>query len=208
MARQGTRKQETRQKMLSAASRGFRAHGYAGIGVDGIAKAAGVTSGAFYAHFGSKDGAFGAALAIGLDEVIAGIATYRKDFGARWVGAFANYYLCQAHRDDLACGCAMTTLSPEVARTDPKTRAAYEAKMIEITDLIADGLAGGSRAERRTRAWAMLGILIGGLTLARAVETREMAEEIASSIRIAAVNAAGAARGMDTESVKTSDATR
>jgi len=175
MTQQRDRKEATRRKMLSAASQGFRAHGYAGIGVDGIAKAAGVTSGAFYAHFGSKDGAFGAALAAGLDEVIAGITTYRKDFGARWVEAFADYYLGQAHRDDLACGCAMTTLSPEVARADPKTRAAYEAVMTEIADLVADGLVGGSRAERRARAWAMLGILIGGLTLARAVESREVA---------------------------------
>jgi len=182
--------------MLSAASRGFRAHGFAGIGVDGIAQAAGATSGAFYAHFGSKDGAFGAALDAGLDEVIEGIPKYRKDFGSGWVRAFAAYYLGPAHRDDLACGCAMTTLSPEVVRAGPEMRAAYEAKMKKIAHLIADGLEGGSESARHARAWATLGMLIGGLTIARAVKSRKTAEDIASSIRDAAVNAAGAARDM------------
>ena len=60
-----TKKQLTHRKMLDAASMSFRSNGYAGIGVDGIAKAAGVTSGAFYAHFGSKDKAFKSVLDMG-----------------------------------------------------------------------------------------------------------------------------------------------
>lgn len=194
MSQTPTKKQQTRERMLDAAGRCFRSSGYAGIGVDGIAKAAGVTSGAFYAHFGSKDGAFGAALAAGLDEVIAAIPKYQQEFGSGWVQAFADYYLGKAHRDDLACGCAMTTLSPEVVRAEPDVHAAYEAKMSRIVDLVADGLAGGSGEDRRARAWTMLGTLIGGLTLARAVKKRKVAEEIASSTRAAAVAAAGAVR--------------
>ncbi len=194
MAPNQERKKETRQRMLSAATRSFRAHGYSGVGVDGIAKAAGVTSGAFYAHFGSKDGAFAAALAVGLDEVVEGISKFQKDFGSNWVQAFADYYLGRAHRDDLACGCAMTTLSPEVVRRDPETHAAYEAKMVKIAALIAEGLNGGSEEERNARAWAMLAVLIGGLTVARAAESPKLAEEIATAVRDAAVAAAGSAR--------------
>ncbi|MBI3451766.1 MAG: TetR/AcrR family transcriptional regulator [Rhodospirillales bacterium] len=196
MTRKQVRKGETHQRMLSAASRSFRSHGFAGIGVDGIAKAAGVTSGAFYAHFGSKDGAFDAALEVGLDEVIAGVPKFQKEAGSRWVRAFAEYYLGRAHRDDLACGCAMTTLSPEAVRAGPDTRAIYQAKMIRLADLVANGLAGRSKKGRRARAWAMLGVLIGGLTIARAIRTPEVAEEIAASIRVAAVNAAGKARAI------------
>jgi len=193
MTQKQEQKEETRRRMLSAASRSFRSHGFAGIGVDGIAKAAGVTSGAFYAHFGSKDEAFQAALGLGLDEVIDAIPEFRRTHGADWVKAFADYYLGRPHRDDLACGCAMTTLSPEVVRTDPKTHAAYEAKMTRIADLIADGLEGGSNGARRARAWATLGVLIGGLTVARAVASGECADEIAAAVRAAAVTAAGPA---------------
>jgi len=194
--RQQQRKEETRRRMLAAASRSFRAQGFSGVGVDAIAKAAGATSGAFYAHFGSKDGAFEAALVAGLDEVIEGIAKFRAEAGSDWVRGFAEYYLGRAHRADLACGCAMATLSPEVVRAGAETHAAYEAKMTRIADLVADGLAGGSRGERRARAWAMLGVLIGGLTLARAVESPQLAHEIATAVREAAVKAAGDARGV------------
>lgn len=191
MNRKQERKAETRQRMLAAAGRGFRSQGFAGIGVDGIAKDADATSGAFYAHFGSKDGAFAAALEAGLDEVIGGLATVQREQGADWVRAFADYYLGRTHRDDLACGCAMATLSPEVVRGGPDLQAAYQAKMSRIVAQAAAGLDGGSVAEREARAWAMLSSLIGGLTMARAVADRAAQDKIADAVRSAAVVAAG-----------------
>lgn len=187
MARQAERKEDTRQRMLVAASRGFRSQGFAGIGVDAIAKQAGATSGAFYAHLGSKNGAFKAALELGLNEVIAAIPQFQKEHGAKWVAAFADYYLGAAHRNDLETGCAMTTLSPEVARAGPELHAAYEAQMTQIADLIARGLDGRTAGARRSKAWALLGVLIGGLTTARAVASPELAEEIAQAARRAAI---------------------
>lgn len=190
MAQLPSKKEQTRARILDAASQSFRSSGYAGTGVDGIARAAGVTSGAFYAHFGSKDGAFEAALAAGMDEVLESLPNFQKAFGSEWVGAFADYYLGEAHRNDLACGCAMTTLSPEVARADPAVHIAYEAKMNLIVGLIADGLGGGTDEVRHTRAWAMLSTLIGGLTLSRAVANPDIANRIATAARTAAVAAA------------------
>jgi len=185
------KKQETRKRIISAASHGFRSNGYAGIGVDGIAKEAGVTSGAFYAHLGSKDGAFEAALSAGLDEVIAAIPEFQIQHGQDWIKAFSAYYLGQEHRDNLSCGCAMTTLSPEVVRTKREFHAIYEDKMTDIVELMVKGLDGTSHEECISRAWVVLGILIGGLTMARAVESKETADLVAASIANAAINAAG-----------------
>ena len=192
MARPPTKKEQTRARILDAASQSFRSSGYAGTGVDGIAKAAGVTSGAFYAHFGSKDGAFAAALGAGMDDVIEAIPKFQTEFGEAWLDAFADYYLGEAHRKDLGRGCAMTTLSPEVARADPEMHRAYEAKMTSIAGLIANGLSGGTDAARHARAWAMLSTLIGGLTLSRAVADPDIANEIAAAARTAALAAARA----------------
>jgi hypothetical protein len=89
----------------------------------------------------------------------------------------------------------MTGLSPDVVRAAPETHAAYEAKMTKIVDLMADGLAGGSNDDRRARAWALLSVLIGGLTMARAVKSSKGADEIAAAARDAAVRMAGKARG-------------
>lgn len=185
------KRQETRKRIINAASQCFRSNGYAGIGVDSIAKEAGVTSGAFYAHLGSKDGAFEAALSVGLDEVIAAIPDFQDQHGKKWIVAFTDYYLSQAHRDDLSFGCAMTTLSPEVVRTKPEVHQLYQEKMIDIVELMAQGLIGSSHEECLSKAWAILGILIGGLTMARAVASIETADQIAISITNAAVNAAG-----------------
>jgi TetR/AcrR family transcriptional repressor of nem operon len=185
------KKLETRKRIINAASQGFRSNGYAGIGVDGIAKEAGVTSGAFYAHLGSKDGAFEAALTAGLDEVIATIPDFQLQHGQNWIRAFSDYYLGQEHRDNLSCGCAMTTLSPEVVRTKPEFHAIYEKKMVEIVELMAQGFEGTSLEECISRAWVVLGILIGGLTIARAVGSIETADLVAISITNAAISAAG-----------------
>jgi len=173
--------------MLDAASMSFRSNGYAGIGVDGIAKAAGVTSGAFYAHFGSKDKAFKAALDMGLDEVIDVIPKMQNESSDNWLEKFVDYYLGQVHREDLACGCAMTTLSPEVVRAGVELHENYENKMKIIAELIAKGLKRDDANERIAKAWALLAILIGGLTMARAVKTQEVSDEIARAIKIAAM---------------------
>lgn len=187
-----TKRQQTHQKILRAASRGFRRDGFSGIGVDGIAKAAGVTSGAFYAHFGSKEGAFKAALNVGLDEVIEAIPVFQSENGSDWVQAFADYYLGQDHRDDLEGGCAMTALSPEVVRAKPEIRIIFEQKMQIIIDLITQGLSSSQgQDDRGQRAWALLGTLIGGLIASRAVSDPHQAREIATAIKQAAVNAAG-----------------
>lgn len=187
MRHKGVNKAETRQKMIAAASRGFRSNGYAGIGVDGLAKAAGVTSGAFYSHFGSKDAAFDAALAAGLDEVIEAIPNFQKEYGADWVEAFAKYYLGERHRRDLECGCAMATLTPEVVRSNPKVHAAFENKMTQIADLVSQGLVGSSDEDRNAKAWALLSVLIGGINVARAMTGAKVAEEVANATIAAAI---------------------
>jgi len=186
-----TKKQQTHARMLDAASQSFKVHGFAGIGVDGIAKAAGVTSGAFYAHLGSKNAAFEAILNQGLEDVIAAIPEFQRQHGTNWVKAFAEYYLGQPHRSDLACGCAMAALTTEVIRADDELRLIYQEKMAKIADLVAAGLAGGTNPERQARAWAMLSTLIGGLNIVRAMASEDIAEEIAHSLKAAAINAAG-----------------
>jgi hypothetical protein len=86
----------------------------------------------------------------------------------------------------------MTALSPDVARAKPETRDLYDSKMRTIAALIADGLKGGSRSERESRAWAFLSILIGGLTTARAMSDETLAETVTAAALPAALQAAGA----------------
>jgi len=194
MRHKGINKEETRLKMLEAASRGFREYGYSGIGVDGLAKAAGATSGAFYSHFDSKDNAFNLVLAAGLDEVIDGIPKFQSEHGANWVKAFSEYYLGKQHRNDLPRGCAMASLTTEVVRSSAEVHTIYEKRMSKIADLVSNGLTGGTDEERHDRAWSMLGVLIGGINIARAMKGKKVSDGIAETIKNAAIKAAGQTR--------------
>jgi AcrR family transcriptional regulator len=191
MRHKGINKEETRQRMVDAVGRGFQKQGYSGVGVEGLVKAAGVTSGAFYSHFGSKAGAFDVALNTGLDEVITGIPAFQKTHQSQWVHAFADYYLGAAHRKDVESGCAMAALTSEVVRFEGDISTTFETKMATIAGLIAKGLSGGSDEERTARAWSMLGILIGGVNLSRAMQNVSIAEDIAQAIKLSVVNVAG-----------------
>jgi AcrR family transcriptional regulator len=185
-------KEKARTKILHAVGRGFRRQGFAGIGVDGLAKEAGVTSGAFYGHFPSKAEAFEAAAVAGLIELRAAIETLRAREGDRWLAKFASFYMSTKRTCDLRDSCALQSLTPEVARAEPSTRMAYEVELIGIVEAIAAGLAKGSLPVRRKTAWAILAILSGGVTLARAINDSKIGAQIASSVENAVLNLAEA----------------
>ncbi len=182
--------ERTRKTLIDSAGRGFRRCGYSGVGIDSIAKEAGVTSGAFYAHLGSKDGAFRTVLADGLDEVIDTLPKYRAEHGDRWPVAFVDYYLGDPHRADLECGCAMTGLTPDVVRASPEIQAEYAAKMDLIVAEIVKGAPPGE-TDPLTRAWAFLSSLIGGLSLSRAVGSSQAARAVAEASKSTALAALG-----------------
>ncbi|MBK1662419.1 TetR/AcrR family transcriptional regulator [Paracraurococcus ruber] len=188
------RKEEGRARVLAAAGRGFRAQGYGGIGVDGLARAAGVTSGAFYAHFASKAAAFRAAVVAGMQDLRAGLAALRAT-GEGWRARFIGLYLDDRRTCDLAESCALQSLTGEVARADPETRAAYEAELQAVIAELAAGLEGGAEdgtdPGRRARATALLALLAGGVSMARAVRDPALAEEIAAAVRAAALRLEG-----------------
>ena len=77
-------KDEARARMIAAAGRGFRKRGFGGIGVDGLAKEAEVTSGAFYGHFPSKEAAFKEAVVAGIEELRAAVMAFREAHGAAY----------------------------------------------------------------------------------------------------------------------------
>ena len=66
MARPRNSDGDARQRLVEAAGRGFRTGGFGGAGVDALAKGAGLTSGAFYAHFDSKAEAFRLVVSAGI----------------------------------------------------------------------------------------------------------------------------------------------
>ena len=185
-------KEEAKARILAAVGRGFRKRGYGGIGVDGLAKEAAVTSGALYGHFPSKEAAFKEALVAGIDELRGGIEALRAEHGAGWLEVFVDFYLGYKRVCELGDSCALQSLTPEVQRADGEIKATFESHIKLVAQAVADGLPGRNARDRLSRAWALLAILSGGVTLARAVHDQPASDAIAAAIRKAALEAAGA----------------
>ena len=178
-------KDEARSRILNAAGRGFRRLGFGGIGVDGLAKDAGVTSGAFYGHFPSKAEAFKAAAVAGLVQLREAIEDLRASEGEDWLTTFVDFYMSVRRTCDLSESCALQSLTPEVARADHGTRTAYEAELLKVAEAVAHGLPNGPLAARRKTAWAILAMLSGGVSLARSAADPRTGAQIAAGIRSA-----------------------
>ena len=160
------------ERIVKEASRLFRERGFENVSVGEVMKAAGLTHGAFYAHFGSKEELKAAAVAYGQNVSLGRV---RRSNGKKTKGPYAaDRYLSRWHRDNPGDGCTMAALAPEVARSTPELKAAFQQGLEKI---VSDS--GGDRKEAIFRTAAMM----GGVVLARAVEDPGLSDEILKSVR-------------------------
>jgi len=187
MRYQAEHKQEAKAKLLEAAGRGFRRLGHGGIGVDGLAKEAGVTSGAFYGHFKSKDAAFEAAALAGLDSLREAIASLQDEQGDHWAELFIEFYLGERLHCGLDASCGLQSLTPDVMRASEDIKASYGAALEKVAQQMAKGLQGSTEEARLQKAWSLMALLSGGVTMARSVGSRDTRDVIAAHLKQAAL---------------------
>ncbi len=186
------KKEAGRARLLAGAGRSFRAFGYGGIGVDGIAKEAGVTSGAFYAHFRSKAAIFDQVVRDGLADLAAGIDRFRSS-GRDWAARFIDFYVDDRRTCDVRQSCALQALAGEAARGDSDARAGFAAGFDQAVEALSNP-AVASALDRDT-AIALLAMLSGGVTIARAIPDPKQSVEVAEAVRRIARQIAGDAGG-------------
>ena len=157
-------------RIVKEASRLFRERGFVNVTVGEVMKAAGLTHGAFYAHFRSKEDLQQAAIAYGQR-----VSRDRLQRNAKQSkGSYAEKYLSREHRDNPGDGCTMAALAQEVARSSPETKAAFERGLREILS---------AKGEDRKEAIFESAAMIGGIVLARAVRDPRFSDEILKSVR-------------------------
>jgi len=169
-------KEATRRHILDVASKCFRRDGVSAAGIAGIMGEAGLTNGAFYLHFKSKDAlvreAVGSALA---DQQ----SRLEKDqnTGLSLEQAIRRY-LNPAHVQDQAGGCPSAALLPEIARQPLATRQTYNEGLRSYVAALASLLPDAGSTSSIRRATAMFGLMVGTLQLARAAPNTAQAEQI------------------------------
>jgi AcrR family transcriptional regulator len=169
-------KDATRQRIVEAAGRRFKQDGIDGSGVATLMSDAGLTNGAFYAHFSSKEDLVATVVA---DQV----RTQRHGFDAQaadraGLEAFIRLYLSPEHRDHPADGCPSAALLDEIGRSPKRTRDAFTRELMGFIDNVASRLDPGHPDAARTKALALFGLMVGTLQLARAVTDRDLSDRL------------------------------
>jgi TetR/AcrR family transcriptional regulator, transcriptional repressor for nem operon len=168
----------TRQRIIEGAARRFREQGVAAAGVAAVMSDAGLTNGAFYTHFESKEDLFSNVLQTLLERRVELLQASIDKGGLE--GA-VGIYLSARHRDRPGEGCITAALAAEVARHPKSTREIFTARIVAIIDLMAAELPPNSTRSQRSDAIALYGMMIGTLQLARAVSDRQLSDEILES---------------------------
>jgi len=178
-------KDETRRHILDVAAAQFRESGIAAVGLAGIMSEAGLTNGAFYSHFASKEEL--------VREVLTDALTRREErHKANLENGVAlettiRDYLSTRHRDRAGTGCPTAALVAEIARHPKATRDAFTGKVADIIVLMAEQIRQGSAKERRRKAITIYSTMVGALQLARAVNDKSLSDEILENAVEAAV---------------------
>jgi TetR/AcrR family transcriptional regulator, transcriptional repressor for nem operon len=167
-------KQATRQRIVEAAGRRFKQDGIDGAGVAAVMSDAGLTNGAFYAHFASKEDLVANVLA---DQ----LHTQRHSFDAQpsdraGLEAIIRAYLSPQHRDRCADGCPSAALLDEIARRPSATRQVFTDELLGIADDIAARL--NPTDAPRIDALTLFGFMIGTLQVARALTDRDLSDQL------------------------------
>jgi AcrR family transcriptional regulator len=169
-------KLETRRRIVEAAGRRFKQDGIDGTGVATLMSDAGLTNGAFYAHFASKED-------LVTNVVAEQLRDQRQSFGAQpsdraGLEAFIRSYLSPEHRDQCADGCPSAALLDEIARRSPITRQIFTDELMGVVDDIALRLEPTDAEAARSDALTLFGLMIGTLQLARALTERDLSDQL------------------------------
>jgi TetR/AcrR family transcriptional regulator, transcriptional repressor for nem operon len=167
-------KQATRQRILEAAGRRFKQDGIDGAGVAAVMSDAGLTNGAFYAHFASKEDLVAHVLAAQLRAQRRRFETQPSD--RTGLEAIIRAYLSPEHRDQLADGCPSAALLDEIARRPTSTRQVFTDELLGTADDIAARL--DSADASRIEALTLFGFMIGTLQVARALTDRDLSDQL------------------------------
>ena len=177
MARYGkAHKQATRQRIIEAAGGRLKRDGIHGSGIATLMADAGLTNGAFYAHFESKEDLVASALAEQLRE-------QRESFSAQPPGRagfeqIVRTYLSVEHRDNPEGGCPSAALLDEITRSPAATKRAYTDGLLAVIDDVAARLGSNDPSWARMKTLSVFALMVGTLQVSRALANRQLADEV------------------------------
>ncbi|MFD8766932.1 TetR family transcriptional regulator [Streptomyces mirabilis] len=170
-------KQATRQRIIETAGRRFKKDGIDGSGISTLMADAGLTNGAFYGHFETKDDLVAAAVADQLRVQYANVIEQAAP-GIAGLEQIVRWYLSPQHRDSPDDGCPSAALLDEIGRCADETKQAYTDGVLAVIDGIAARLAPADPRSVRTKTLSVYAMMVGTLQLSRALADRRLSDEL------------------------------
>ena len=175
--------EKNREAVISVASRLFREHGFDGIGLKDLMKGAGLTQGAFYKQFASKED-----LAVQASRRAMESATHRwADAIAQKpedpLGAVTAFYLSMDHRRERMDGCPVVALGSDAARQGDDVKASFEAGIREYINILGRLIGNTSGQEPDDKPLAVLSTMVGAVMLSRVVTDPDLAHDFLNAAR-------------------------
>ena len=168
--------EENRQTVITVASRLFREHGFDGIGLKDLMKGAGLTQGAFYKQFASKEDLAAQASSRALESVSSrwseAIAASPDDP----LGAVIAFYLSMDHREEKMDGCPVAALGSDAARQSSDVKASFETGIKAYLETLGRMIGRADGEETNGKAMAVLSTMVGALILSRVVNDPDLAQ--------------------------------
>jgi len=175
-------KEASHERIVSVAARAIRRSGYGGTGVADIMKEAGLTHGAFYAHFASREDMLAEAASRACAEsaaLAAGAAAGVPPGQA--LESMLRSYLSQEHQDQVEMGCPLVALGSETPRQPAEVRRTTTRHIKEMIDLVARQSQDWGQPGAHERALVTVATMVGALLLARAVDESALADSLRAS---------------------------
>jgi TetR/AcrR family transcriptional regulator, transcriptional repressor for nem operon len=164
-------KEASHERIVSVAARAIRRSGYAGTGVADIMKEAGLTHGAFYAHFASREAMLAEAATRACAESAAGVSGVVANMpGDQALKTMLAAYLSPQHLEQIETGCPLAALGSETVRQAPEVRRATTQHVKAMVDLVARQSPDWGQPAAHERALLTIAAMVGTLVLARAVD--------------------------------------
>lgn len=171
-------KEAKRQQLIDASSALIKQGGYAATGIDKLMEGAGMTSGAFYSHFGSKAGLLEALIPHELQLSRDAWQNNPHAEPAAWLEFELERYLNLKHVRHPEAGCMLPSLGAEIARADGATRKLFEEEMNKGLAILEEKLGATELA------WAFICQLVGAILIARAMPDKATQLAVLDSSRL------------------------
>ncbi len=181
----GKKVAEHRAALVETTKKLLKERGFEGAGVVEISREAGLTQGALYSQFKSKDVLAAEAVRKAFADG-AEVWNELRDSTPDALSAYLDAYLSDAHLTDVGSGCVVAACLSEVRRQDSAIGAAFAEGFSNMVASMQHALPSEVPPEdARRRVLTLVSALVGSVAIARAVQATDpgLAREIVSAAR-------------------------